>query len=695
MQTSVPSGSAPVLELILTRVRLRAQRRATWLTHLGNNPDAGTTIPLDPNLAACLDGRDTPEAEADWYARADAVQPLNSAIAQVEQALAGEAGARLHELQALFRLGDPEMDLLHACLAPAIDPAIGVAYAYLQQHPGRCYPTDSLAARLLGHGRRALWHAGGALAAWGLVAPGAVAPGEPAPLAVDPLVAGWLQGTPRLDAVLVGPVQMVVPREPLACWPVAAAVRFVEYAVERDAPVRILVAGPPASGRRTFAAAVATRFGVETLAVDTTEIADSDWPDAFMRAQRLAVMGGMALLWHGNRLDRPWPRQVAPAPIQFVACAPDQVVHPWVDVVDHRMDLPAPTIEERRRLWAATLPASAAWPAAEVETLVTRYQMNTGDIVAVARRGPSTAGEAATFARELTRQRLGALGEYLDCPFTWDDLVVPARLREALVDFAFEARDREAFWEQPDARRLFPRGRGLVAIFSGPPGTGKTMAAQIVAAELALDLFRIDLAAVVSKYIGETAKHLAQIFARAAQMNGVLLFDEADALFSRRTEVKDSHDRYANVDTSYLLQLLEEYRGIVILATNRQQDVDHAFMRRVRYTFEFPRPDTAERQRIWQQLLGELSGHATVQRLEQNISTLAANVELSGAQIKHAVLDAIFVARRRREPLAMPHILSGIERELAKAGPATDTGERERFMPRWMSAQNAQAAWGE
>ena len=148
----------------------------------------------------------------------------------------------------------------------------------------------------------------------------------------------------------------------------------------------------------------------------------------------------------------------------------------------------------------------------ELETLVGRYRLHGGDIVSVARRGRERPGSRG-LARELTRHRLGELGRLLDCPFTWDDLVVPERLREALEDFAFEARDRVTFWESPSAQRLFPRGTGLVALFGGPPGTGKTMAAQVIAAALELDLFRIDLATVVSKYIGETAKHLGQIFA--------------------------------------------------------------------------------------------------------------------------------------------------------------------------------------
>ena len=674
-------ASAVVLELVLLRVRLRARRRAAWLAYLAGSTRAGAPLALDPTLEVCLDNRDTLEAEAAWYERSEVMQPLNEELEQVEQALAvGDAGVRLRELCSLFRLSEPEMDLLQTGLALAIDPPLGLAYAYLQQHPARSYATEALAARLFGYGRGSLWHPGDSLAVWGLVSAGEAAPGEPAPLAVDALVIAWLQGELRLDPALRGLVQLVEPRQPLDDWPVEAMALMIQRAIERGSAVRVVLVGPPSSGRRTLAAALAARFEMQTLAVDTTGVADTDWPDAFMRAQRLAVMGGTALVWHGSRLDRPWPGHVAPAPIQFVACDLDQGVSPCEHVIEHRIDMPTPTLDERRKLWKAHIPESAAWPVHELETLVGRYRLNVGDIVSVARRGPGNAREAAACARELTRHRLGELGRLLDCPFTWDDLVVPERLREALEDLAFEARDRVTFWESPRAQRLFPRGTGLVALFGGPPGTGKTMAAQVIAAALELDLFRIDLATVVSKYIGETAKHLGQIFARAARMNAVLLFDEADALFSKRTEVKDSHDRYANADTSYLLQLLEEYRGIVILATNKKQNIDPAFIRRVRYVFEFPRPDAAERRWIWRQVIGELTDGETRKRLEATIEALAVNVELSGAQIKNAVLASIFVARRSREPLAMAHLLRGMERELSKEGRSVGTRERERLM---------------
>jgi hypothetical protein len=669
-----------VLELVLMRVRLRARRRAAWLEHLWGRPVADSFSSFDATVQACLDGRDTPEAESAWFENAEEVQSVNDKLGKVEQALAGDAGAGLTQLAEMFRLSQPELDLLQTCLAPAVDPAVGTVYGYLQQHPARNYATESLAARLFDHGRLAMWRPTCPLAEWGFVTAGEARSGEAEALAVDPIVAAWFQGEMRIDASLAGLVRMVQQREPLDSWPVNDAVRLLQRGLAREAIVRLVIVGPPSSGRRTFAAAVAAHFGIQAVAVDTAEVTDGDWPNLFMRAQRLAVLGGFALVWHGSGLNRRWAGDVAPAPIQFVACDVGEVIPPSGQVIDHRIELPGPTLDERRELWKAGIPESRAWPQTGFEMLCERYRLTAGEIMSVSNRGPDSAREAGIFARELTRHRLGELARLLDCPFKWDDLVLTERLRAALEDFAFEARERATFWESPNAQRLFPRGMGLVALFSGPPGTGKTMATQVIAADLELDLFRIDLASVVSKYIGETAKHLAQIFARAARMNAVLLFDEADALFSKRTEVKDSHDRYANADTSYLLQLLEEYRGIVILASNKKQNIDPAFTRRVRYLFEFPRPDTPERTRIWRQVIRELSGPDTSNQLESTTVALAANIEMSGAQIKNSVLASLFVARRSREPLAMTHLLRGVERELSKEGRALGSRERERLM---------------
>jgi SpoVK/Ycf46/Vps4 family AAA+-type ATPase len=249
-----------------------------------------------------------------------------------------------------------------------------------------------------------------------------------------------------------------------------------------------------------------------------------------------------------------------------------------------------------------------------------------------------------------------------------------------LEDLVYEARERVAFWEEPAARRLFPQGRGLVGLFSGPPGTGKTMAAQVIAASLQLDLFRIDLSSVVSKYVGETSQNLERILSRAEGMDIVLFFDEADALFGKRTEIKDAHDRFANTDTNYLLQAIENYGGVALLATNKKDNIDLAFIRRLRYVLEFPRPNVEQRLRIWRQILGELAGEDCLRRLAGDLETLAGGVEMTGSQIKFSVLAALFAARREGVPLNMHHLLRGLDRELTKEGRGLSDRERERLL---------------
>lgn len=194
------------------------------------------------------------------------------------------------------------------------------------------------------------------------------------------------------------------------------------------------------------------------------------------------------------------------------------------------------------------------------------------------------------------------------------------------------------------------------------------MTAQVIAASLQQDLFRVDLSTVISKYVGETSKHIDRILSQAQAMHAVLLFDEADTLFGKRTDIKDAHDRFANADTNYLLQAIESYPGVAILATNRKANIDTAFVRRLRFVFEFSKPDASQRLQLWHQLLGELAGGQAVAGMGLALQQVAGMLDLTGAQIKYAVLSALFVARREGKPLAITHVLKGIERELAKEG---------------------------
>jgi hypothetical protein len=263
----------------------------------------------------------------------------------------------------------------------------------------------------------------------------------------------------------------------------------------------------------------------------------------------------------------------------------------------------------------------------------------------------------------------------LPCPFTWDDIVLAPGVRRHLLEFETQARLRWQVYEEWGFGTLCPLGRGITALFAGPSGSGKTMAAQVIARSLGMDLLRVDLAGVVNKYIGETEKRLKQVFDACERVNVVLLFDEADALFGQRTQVKDAHDRFANIEIDYLLQRMEQFDGIAILATNRKGDLDKAFVRRLRFMVDFMHPGVEERMVLWRLAIPERapSGEQVVDDLDWRM--LADRVAISAADIKLAALAAAFLARAEGTRIGMRHVLAACRRELAKQGVELRGGE--------------------
>lgn len=643
--------------LLAACVLWRAQRRLAWLGYVESTPEAF----------------DTPEAERRWQAETETGQAFSAEAAQADAALAQLPDGRFADICQRFGLSTAERDLLLGALAARLDPSLLPLFHQLQ---GRPWPTEPLIARLFGYGRRAILRPESPLAAWRLLSEGESAPAEPPPLLADPALAFWLQGEPYCDAALAGHLRMVEAMPPLDSWPVAATAAAIRDHLARGNPVTLVVEAMAGNGRRTFAAAVARALGLDALAVESLP-PETPWPQTWMLLQRQSLVGLAMPIW--RQPTPPWPRIVPLAPVQAVCVEPGETQPEDRRAVTLNVVLPAPTSLERQRLLARLLPESAAWPAAERQRLTARTGVTVGDLARLGRAGVSGAEQAERHLRVSAGLRLGDLAERLETSFEWDDLVLPSVLREALRDFAFEAGSRAAFWERPEARRLFPGGRGLIALFAGPPGTGKTMAAQIIAREIGVEVFRIDLATMMSKYIGETAKNLKQVFARAADMHALLLFDEADALFANRTEVKDSHDRYANTDTNYLLQKLEDFAGIAVLATNRKTNIDTAFLRRIRYVYDFPRPDIEARRALWRHLAPPILGHDAATALAPALDTLAEGLKLSGAQIKSALLAGTFAAQRRGRIPATVDLLKGIERELAKEGRALSLSEQKRL----------------
>lgn len=663
----------PVLDWMRLRIRLRAQRRVLWLReHWQADSDESSQ---SPNFHSVVDNllldQATSEQETNWYEQNEALQALNSQLEQVETAIAQDRKSRYSRLAYLFGLNEAEVDLLQTCLVLRLNPQLERVFSYLQDHTSRNYVTAALVAGLFGHPYALAAASLHALTTWELVIREPGAHGEPDRFTCDPYIVAWLLGQNQIDEVLEGHARFVTPQSPLDNWPLQQALADATRLLEHNPAqrIRFLIQGVQGSGRKTFAACVARHFGQPLLVIDIGQLPREQWKQLYLRAQRMAYLGEYGLAWSGENVpDVDWPETLAPVQLQFLICEESRPAKTVRGVVDFPLEIPPLRIENRRHLWKQLVPTAATWQDSQLTHMVHRYKVSIGQIVEVAQKDSTSPREAIAVLRASTRHRLGKLAQVLECPFTQEDLALADNLKSHIDDFVFEARTRESLWERPEARRMFPQGKGLMALFTGSPGTGKTMAAQVIAAELELDLFRIDLSSVISKYIGETSKHIDQILTQARHMHAVLLFDEADTLFGKRTDIKDAHDRYANSDTNYLLQAIENYPGVAILASNKKSNIDSAFIRRLRYIFDFPKPTAAQRQQIWQQIVRELSSPEAMQSLDLPLQQLAERIELTGAQIKNAVLSAVFLSQKEAQALAIPHILRGIERELMKEG---------------------------
>lgn len=659
--------------LVLQRIRLLSGRRIAWLrkiwTGISDNESGGFNAHTE--VDGYLLNRDLPSQEKEWYEADPAMRNLTQAINETEQTLFNNKSSRLAILIHIFRLNRLESDILQVCLAIAIDPNLGRVFAYLQDHTARGYVTEALVTRLFGYGNCIVLPADSPLKLWNMVKETASHQGEPVMIECDLFIKNWLLGLDGLDENLIRFTNVQQVKIPLQNWPVQKLVDDIKRIEDEKVPnrFRIFVEGAAGSGRRTFSAIVSEWFGFTLLSLNTEGIPENRWLLVYMLAQRQAFLTNAALVWYGEGIpDRYWPSGIPSSHLQFIAGEADDLVLPKEGFIDLRIALPNLSFEERRLLWRKHVPLSVTWPKAEMEEMVLRHETTVGQIVSIGKKKATTIAQAYEALRAESGRRLGNLAQRMTSDFTFEDLVIPENTRKGIEDFIFEATDRNQFWEQPHARRLFPQGRSLIGLFTGSPGTGKTMAAQVIATSLKLDLFRIDLSAVVSKYIGESSKNIERILSRAKNMNVVLLFDEADSLFGKRTEIKDAHDRYANTDTNYLLQAIESYPGIIILASNKKSNIDNGFMRRLRYVLEFPKPDAAHRLLIWQKIINELVGDKTAAELANDLLQLSVLVEITGAQIKQAILSSLFMARKEKSTLNISHIVSGLERELAKEG---------------------------
>jgi SpoVK/Ycf46/Vps4 family AAA+-type ATPase len=346
--------------------------------------------------------------------------------------------------------------------------------------------------------------------------------------------------------------------------------------------------------------------------------------------------------------------------------------------VPHRpslaVDVPPPSRAEQRAAWHQALGASAAALNGHVDALVTQFNLSTTAITAASSEarglhlgdGPPSAAQLLWDAcRVQSRPQMDDLAQRIEPVATWSDLVLPEAQRRTLQEIVIHVRQRATVYEEWGFGAKGGRGLGISALFAGASGTGKTLAAEVLAHVLRLVVYRIDL----SKYIGETEKNLRRAFDAAEAGGAVLLFDEADALFGKRSEVKDSHDRYANIEVSYLLQRMEAYRGLAILTTNLKNAIDPAFMRRIRFIVQFPFPDAALRSEIWRRIFPAAT---PTERLD--VGKLA-RLNVAGGNIRNIALNAAFHAADAGEPVRMSHLEQAARAEYAKLEKALTDAE--------------------
>jgi hypothetical protein len=343
-----------------------------------------------------------------------------------------------------------------------------------------------------------------------------------------------------------------------------------------------------------------------------------------------------------------------------------------------RIKLDTPPYDEQLRLWVDALQAQgvAADPG-DIAELAGKFRLGAGSIrrgvqaaldYAATRGEPARLGDLYAGAQAQTGLHLGKLAQRIDSRYVWDDLILPDDRLEQLRELCARARYGHVVREQWGYGRKIAPTRGISALFAGDSGTGKTMAAEVIASDLGLLLYKIDLSSVVSKYIGETEKNLRGLFDAAERTSAVLFFDEADALFGKRSEVKDSHDRYANIEIAYLLQQIERYDGIAILATNLRQNLDEAFTRRLDFLIDFPFPEPEYRRKLW---AAHFPADAPVGR-DVNLDALAERYRLAGGNIRNAALAAAFLAAADGGVITMGHVRHAVRREHQKIGRLLD-----------------------
>jgi SpoVK/Ycf46/Vps4 family AAA+-type ATPase len=618
----------------------------------------------------------------------------------------------LAHLSRLFDLTRFEESCLLICLAAEVSRKYRKLYAYLQDDITRKQPSIELMLDLLCRSTKAkisgrsAFDSQAPLLKYKLLRVGdSLAECPPAllsrPVSLDDRVANFLLGFGHMDFRLEGVAALVSPQDDLSAGFIdeeayRSISEFIHAHFIKSGPASqnavFYFSGPRGSGKSSLAKLVCKNLALPLVVGDLSAMLagqvafeEAIWllgREAALQSAALCLTGFDCLLGDDDK-QKYHLRLTIDAIRAFSRLTFLTGNRQWKpqgllkqDALIH-LDFPTPDYHARKSIWEGHFEQVASL-ASDVDpgVLAGRFRFTPGqiqDAVIAARnlarwRSPGELQikmeDLSAACRAQSDLKLGRLARKIEPKYTWGDLVLPADQMAQLREICGQARYRHVVYDNWGFSRKLSLGRGLTVLASGPPGTGKTMSAEVLAGALELDLYKIDLSQVVSKYIGETEKNLHHVFQEAQSSCAILFFDEADALFGKRSEVKDAHDRYANIEVSYLLQKMEEYDGIAILATNFRQNLDEAFVRRMQFIIEFSFPDEDCRRRIWQTVF---PAEAPVSS-EVDFDLLAREIRLAGGNIKNIALAAAFSAASNGRVIGMSHLLQATRREFQKLG---------------------------
>ncbi len=675
----------------------------------------GQTVLLDP-------------LEIEVFAEAE-TQAMEQTRHLVETARQQGQLLRLEHLANVFNLDRFERDALLICLAPSLDIRYEQLYGYLQDNLNRRRPTVNLVLNLLCEpGPERLlklpyFVEDAPLHRYHLIqSTPEPRTQDPSPLAQvltpDPTLLAWLLGDYRPRPELNRHIRLA--------WPqitetdrLLARETLPQLRQTINEQAILALYGPDRLRQEAAARLLAAETDQPLLIIDLAAMTNEDLSP--LQVLRLAIRD--ARLTQAVPILFGWDSSLTSEGTIPTALLTELCRHPGLVIVAgqrrwqpvglnrsrplHRLEFPVPDFPQRQAIWTHFMgmppPKSPleggtgddlvivkaspleggrleGGPSLDIPALSGQFALTTGkirDVIASARDAASERGsemqneDLFAAARSHSNPRLAELARQIEPRFGWADIILPADQLTMLGEVVATVRERPKVLDEWGVGQKLASSAGVTVLFAGPPGTGKTMAAEVIAAELGLDLYKIDLSNVVSKYIGETEKNLEKIFNEAQSSNAILFFDEADAIFGKRSEVKDAHDRYANIEVSYLLQRMEDYDGITILATNLRANLDEAFTRRLHFAIDFPFPEAEDRLRIYQALFPPEVPRVT----ELDFDHLARRFELAGGNIRNVIVSAAYLAAADGGRVTMEHLLHGTRRELQKMGRLVGEGE--------------------